>query len=142
MEGSVASTQSVASPAAAHSAGRSEYRPSRRRPIAGIFRATAHRAVRFAVRRRIHPDTISYLSIVAAGLAALCLWSSSTFPWALFVAPLFCYARLWLNMLDGMVAIASGEASPRGEIVNDLPDRVSDVLIFGGVAQSGPRRRV
>jgi phosphatidylglycerophosphate synthase len=40
-------------------------------------------------------------------------------------------------MLDGMVALASRHASPRGEIVNDLPDRISDVLIFAGVAHSG-----
>lgn len=40
-------------------------------------------------------------------------------------------------MLDGMVALASGRASWRGEIVNDLPDRVSDVLIFVGAAHSG-----
>jgi phosphatidylglycerophosphate synthase len=40
-------------------------------------------------------------------------------------------------MLDGMVAVASGKASWRGEILNDLPDRVSDVLIFAGVAHSG-----
>jgi phosphatidylglycerophosphate synthase len=40
-------------------------------------------------------------------------------------------------MLDGMVALASGKASWRGEILNDLPDRVSDILIFVGVAHSG-----
>jgi phosphatidylglycerophosphate synthase len=40
-------------------------------------------------------------------------------------------------MLDGMVALASHKASARGEILNDLPDRVSDVLIFAGVAHSG-----
>lgn len=39
-------------------------------------------------------------------------------------------------MLDGMVALASGKASPRGEILNELPDRVSDVVIFAGVAHS------
>ena len=31
----------------------------------------------------------------------------------------------------------SGKASLRGEILNDLPDRVSDVVIFVGVAHSG-----
>lgn len=40
-------------------------------------------------------------------------------------------------MLDGMVALAAGKASWRGEILNDLPDRVSDMLIFAGVAHSG-----
>ena len=39
-------------------------------------------------------------------------------------------------MLDGMVAIASGQASWRGEVLNDLPDRISDVLIFLGAAHS------
>ena len=50
---------------------------------------------------------------------------------------MFCYLRLWFNMLDGMVAVAAGKASARGEIVNDLPDRISDVIIFVGVAHSG-----
>jgi len=36
-----------------------------------------------------------------------------------------------------MVALASGKASWRGEILNDFPDRISDVLIFVGVAHSG-----
>ena len=36
-----------------------------------------------------------------------------------------------------MVALAAGKASWRGEILNDLPDRVSDILIFAGVAHSG-----
>ncbi len=40
-------------------------------------------------------------------------------------------------MLDGMVALAAGQASARGEILNDLPDRISDVLIFAGIAHSG-----
>lgn len=40
-------------------------------------------------------------------------------------------------MLDGMVALATGKASWRGEILNDLPDRISDVMIFTGVAHSG-----
>ncbi len=55
----------------------------------------------------------------------------------LFLAPAFCYLRLWFNMLDGMVALASGKASRTGEIANELPDRISDVVIFVGVAHSG-----
>ena len=85
----------------------------------------------------IHADAISYFSIVAAAVAALCFWQSRPHPTLLIVAPLFCYLRLWCNMLDGMVALAAGQASRRGEIVNDLPDRVSDVLIFVGAAHSG-----
>jgi phosphatidylglycerophosphate synthase len=67
----------------------------------------------------------------------LCFWQAGAVPALLIVAVGFCYVRLWLNMLDGMVALASGTASRTGEIANDLPDRVSDVLIFVGVAHSG-----
>jgi phosphatidylglycerophosphate synthase len=105
------------------------YQPAWRRPIATVFRRTAHAAV--------HADTISYCSIVASALAAACLVLSVHSFWLLLAAPVFCYVRLWLNMLDGMVALAARQASPRGEILNDLPDRISDVLIFAGLAHSG-----
>ena len=94
-------------------------------------------AVRLCVRAKIHPDAISYLSIVASALAGICFWQSGHHLWLLILAPLLCHVRLWLNMLDGMVAMAAGKASLRGEILNDLPDRISDVLIFVGVAHSG-----
>jgi phosphatidylglycerophosphate synthase len=113
------------------------YTPAWRRPIAGGFRGTAHPAVRFCVRRGIHADAISSSSIVAAAAAGLCFWRAADSPWLLVVAPVFCYIRLWLNMLDGMVALAARQASPRGEILNDRPDRISDVLVFVGVAHSG-----
>ncbi|MEY2481822.1 MAG: hypothetical protein QOK24_350 [Verrucomicrobiota bacterium] len=115
----------------------SDYEPTSRRPIADAFRATAQGATRLCVRNRIHPDAISYLSIVAAAIAAILFWKSGRHPGLLLFAPLFCYLRLWFNMLDGMVALAAGKASWRGEILNDLPDRISDVLIFAGVAHSG-----
>ncbi|MFZ0917740.1 MAG: hypothetical protein WAN04_12660, partial [Candidatus Udaeobacter sp.] len=89
------------------------------------------------MRLGVPPDLISYLSIVAALAAALCFWKSGRNLWLLIIAPLFCYLRLWFNMLDGMVALAARKASARGEIVNDLPDRISDVIIFVGVAHSG-----
>lgn len=115
----------------------SAYHPTSRRPIAQKFRNTAGLAVKTCVRLGVHPDAISYASIVASLAASLCFWRAAAHPWLLLLAPAFCYLRLWLNMLDGMVAIAAGKASWRGEILNDLPDRISDMLIFAGVAYSG-----
>ena len=114
-----------------------DYEPTSRRPIAELFRRTARTSVALSLRFGIHPDTISYLSIVASAAAAICFWRSGHEPWLLVPAVLFCYLRLWFNMLDGMVALASGKASLRGEVLNELPDRISDVLIFVGVAHSG-----
>ena len=113
------------------------YQPSSRRPIADVLRRTAQGATALCLRWNVHPDTVSYASIAASAVAALCFWQSGRNAVLLLVAPLFCYLRLWLNMLDGMVALASGKASPRGEILNEMPDRISDVLIFVGVAHSG-----
>jgi phosphatidylglycerophosphate synthase len=120
----------VAAPETAH-------RPTARRPIADRFRRTAGGAVEFCVRHNIHPDVISWSSVFAAATAAACFLGARWQPWLLIVAPLACYARLWLNMLDGMVALASGRASRRGEIINELPDRLSDILIFAAVAHGG-----
>lgn len=114
-----------------------DYQPSARRPIADMFRRTAGAAVRGCVSRDVHPDTVSYASIVASAAAGICFWRSDVWPWLLIPAVAFCYLRLWLNMLDGMVALASGKASLRGELLNELPDRISDVLIFVGAAHSG-----
>jgi phosphatidylglycerophosphate synthase len=113
------------------------YAPKVRRPIADVFRRTAHAPVRWCVRLGIHPNWVSYSSLAASAGAGLCFWRAEAVPALLIPAALLCYVRLWLNMLDGMVALASGKASRIGEIVNELPDRVSDVLIFVGVAHGG-----
>jgi phosphatidylglycerophosphate synthase len=114
-----------------------DYTPTARRPIADAFRATAQLPVRWCVRLGIHPNWVSYGSVVAAAAAALCFWQALSYPALLVPAVAFLYVRLWFNMLDGMVALASGKASRIGEIVNELPDRVSDVVIFVGVGHSG-----
>ena len=113
------------------------YQPTWRRPIAQLFRRTAHASVRWCVRMEVHPNLVSYSSIVASAGAGVCFWRAGAAPVLLIVGVCFCYLRLWLNMLDGMVALASGKASRTGEIANELPDRVSDLLIFVGVAHSG-----
>jgi len=113
------------------------YEPKWRRPIADVFRRTALVPVRWCVRLGIHPNWVSYSSIAASAGAGLCFWRAGAVPALLIPAVVLCYVRLWLNMLDGMVALASGKASRLGEIVNELPDRISDVLIFVGVAHSG-----
>ena len=113
------------------------YEPTARRPIASTFRRTARAAVDLCVRHHVHPDTISYASLAASVLAAACLLFAGRYRWLLILGPLLCDLRLWFNMLDGMVAVAAGVASRRGEVLNELPDRFSDAVVFAAVAESG-----
>ncbi len=48
------------------------------------------------------------------------------------IAALGAQLRLTANMLDGMVALASGRASKTGELYNEVPDRISDAAVFIG----------
>ena len=50
----------------------------------------------------------------------------------LFAAAACIQLRLVCNLLDGMLAVEGGLKSRTGEIFNDLPDRVADVLILVG----------
>ena len=48
------------------------------------------------------------------------------------IAALGAQLRLTANMLDGMVALASGRASKTAELYNEVPDRISDAAVFIG----------
>ncbi len=89
------------------------------------------------IARRVSANAISLSSIAFAGLAALCLTATAAtgggLARVLFVLAALCVqGRLLANLLDGMVAVGSGQASRLGEIYNDVPDRIADVLILLG----------
>lgn len=72
--------------------------------LAGVLLASTHPSLQFALSSR-----------VLVLLAALCV-----------------FLRLLCNMLDGMVALASGKQSAIGAIYNELPDRISDAATIIG----------
>src|SRR5437762_804428 len=82
----------------------SQYAPTSRRPIAAEFRRTANAATQFCVRHGIHPDTISYLSVVAAFAAAICFRKAGEIRWLLMVA---LHIGAWLALFLGGQSFAS-----------------------------------
>ncbi len=82
------------------------------------------------------PDLISVAGAACATLAGgLLLAGDAAHPiWLraplLIAAAVFIQMRMLFNMLDGMVAIEHGRASPAGPIWNELPDRYSDVVVL------------
>lgn len=57
---------------------------------------------------------------------------------AYFLAILGIQGRLLCNLLDGLVAIEGGRKTKSGELFNEFPDRISDVLILLGAGFSVP----
>ena len=86
------------------------------------------------VARRVDPDLMSAAAVLVAAIGGLCLALGGGWPMLLLLVPFLAAARLVLNLLDGMVARRTGVSRPRGELWNELGDRVGDVLFIGGLA--------
>jgi phosphatidylglycerophosphate synthase len=111
-----------------------------RRPIAARrLRATVVLSD-WLIRHRASPNAVSLMGMGCALLAGVA-FAAAPGHWALWLAgALLVQLRLLANMLDGMVAIGRGIASPLGEIFNEVPDRVSDtaILVGLGLADAAP----
>jgi phosphatidylglycerophosphate synthase len=105
-----------------------------RRPIATRNRKWAQTATAWLAARNVSPNTISIAGMFACIVAGIALGVTSISDYRILwlVAALGAQLRLTANMLDGMVALASGRASKVGELYNEIPDRVSDAAVFIG----------
>lgn len=108
-----------------------------RRPIAARDLGATRRLAAWLVARRASANGISLAGMGAALLAGACLAlapqapGAAGLPWLL--AALLVQLRLLANLLDGMVALGRGTASPVGELFNEVPDRVSDTAVLAGL---------
>jgi phosphatidylglycerophosphate synthase len=105
-----------------------------RRPIATRNRKWAQAATVWLASRNVSPNAISIAGMCACIVAGIVLAATSIaydrILW--IIAALGAQLRLAANMLDGMVALASGRASKTGELYNEVPDRISDAAVFIG----------
>src|SRR5262245_5482762 len=114
------------------------YQPTERRPIASRETGWARASASWLSQRGVTANTISMAGMFAgiASGSALVATAYSPWPWdrvAWLAGALFAQLRLIANLLDGMVAIESGRASPVGELYNEVPDRISDSAILIGL---------
>src|ERR1700744_5436089 len=118
-----------------------------RRPIAARGAGWAHRLAALAAAAGASPDLISALRFAFAALGAgFFVWAgavASPFGRALLLvgAAAAVQLRLVCNLIDGMVAVEHRRGGTAGPIWNELPDRVSDVVVLAGagygVARAG-----
>jgi phosphatidylglycerophosphate synthase len=108
-----------------------------RRALAARNAAWARTLASGLAARGVRPNAVSVagvgFALAAAGAFGLSSGAAREGRAALLLAAAACIQlRLLCNLLDGMLALEEGLKSPTGEIFNDLPDRVADVLIFVG----------
>lgn len=108
-----------------------------RRVLATRNAAWAGALARSLGRAGVRPNAVSIASVVFALLACAAYATAPALApdaatLALVVAAAAIQLRLLCNMLDGMLAVEEGFKSATGDIYNDLPDRLADVLILAG----------
>ena|SRR5690625_2775261 len=106
-----------------------------RREIPQRSTTWAAKAADILHRARLSPNQISVLSVLFALVGAIALvWSATVGDPAriglLAVAAACMPLRLLCNMLDGMLAVEKKLHSPTGDLFNELPDRIADVLLL------------
>jgi phosphatidylglycerophosphate synthase len=113
--------------------------PGARRPLKSRQSRWATVSAAWLARRNVPPNFISLMSTALSALASACFVATIFVHAPAVLVALFLLAivgmqgRLICNLLDGMVAVEGGKGSKSGEIYNDLPDRISDLLIFVAV---------
>ena len=117
-------------------------------PITPIRRTLATRDARWAARLAhqlaclgVQPNAVSLTSVAVALVASLAFTAVPTATPRARTAVLLGAAaaiqlRLLCNLLDGMLAVEERLATATGEIYNELPDRVADVVIFVGAGHA------
>ena len=96
---------------------------------------------RWLARRGVRPNAVSIAGIGFAAVAGLAFALVPDLDGAARAAALVAAAagiqlRLLCNLLDGMLAVEEGLQSKTGDIYNEVPDRMADIVILLGAGYS------
>jgi phosphatidylglycerophosphate synthase len=107
---------------------------SARRPLKSRDTTWAQALSRGLLKTGLHPNQVSLLSIVFAAAAAGFLICPAPPVWWHWLAAALCIQlRLLCNLMDGMLAVEGGLKTPNGELYNEFPDRLADLIILAGL---------
>ncbi|MFJ2500245.1 CDP-alcohol phosphatidyltransferase family protein [Streptomyces sp. NPDC087539] len=90
------------------------------------------------VRHEVSPDTLTAAGVVAAAGAAAALAWLPAGPTAALPVALLLAARLAFANLDGALARDTGRTTRRGAVLNELGDRVADLVVLAGFLALAP----
>lgn len=84
----------------------------------------------FLHKRGITANQITIASVGLSVVIGILFWNARQFPILFLVLPIGLFLRMVLNALDGMMARKFNQTSKLGEVLNEMGDVISDVIIF------------
>ncbi|KXH85772.1 CDP-alcohol phosphatidyltransferase family protein [Chryseobacterium kwangjuense] len=84
----------------------------------------------FLHRNHITANQITVGSILLSVIIGILFWNADVSKWFFLSLPVGLLLRMALNALDGMMARKFNQTSRLGEVLNEVGDIVSDVIIF------------
>lgn len=98
-----------------------------------LFEERLDPLVDWCCRREVNPNTLSVLGLVLSFAAAAVFYASTPERgWTLIVGSALLTVGATLDSLDGLVARATGQASPLGDYLDHAFDRFADVALLLG----------
>jgi len=91
----------------------------------------------FFIRCEVSPDTVSIASLVCAFFAGLSFYYSPAAKEFILLAGILVIFNSILDALDGVIARKSNRATPRGDFLDHVIDRYSDVFIICSIFFAG-----
>ncbi len=85
-------------------------------------------------RAGVTPDMLTVAAVPTALVGTACLLLSPQAPALLLAVPVLIVLRLVLNLLDGNMARRTGRTHARGELYNEVGDRLADIAFLAPVA--------
>lgn len=84
----------------------------------------------FLHKRKVTANQITIASIILSMIIGILFWNADSYNWFFLSLPIGLLLRMALNALDGMMARKFNQMSKLGEVLNEVGDIVSDVIIF------------
>jgi CDP-diacylglycerol--glycerol-3-phosphate 3-phosphatidyltransferase len=84
----------------------------------------------FFIRYEVSPDTVSIISLICAFFAGLSFYYSPEYKELTLLAGILVVFNSLFDALDGVIARKSNRATPRGDFLDHVIDRYSDVFII------------
>jgi len=91
----------------------------------------------FLIRYEVSPNTVSIASLICAFFAGLSFYYSPASREFVLLAGILVILNSILDALDGVIARKSNRATPRGDFLDHVIDRYSDVFIICSIFFAG-----